>query len=276
MISTPMFFSKIIHRTDRSRERLEGIIAQLTNGKDVPSTQAVMIRAIAMNPPFENYSYLGVDLVDRSEWSLPPTGDAFISEQAMRLLMSFDECFPSGPIRGVGTITRVRRRETCEVDLSPKTLFLLPARFNGAAEGKCNWVIPSDVLGSVRTRAEREKAARFRVDSPSEEEFMRRSMELLNRMYELGYGDATYPVIRGDIIWEKGEITRRYHIGKSEAPGKPKTKKVPTHGYLCNGQKELLTYLRSLPACTNASISIAFRDGKPTDIKQTGRIHEEF
>lgn len=268
-----MHFSTIKHRTDKSRERLEEVIAQLTEGKEVPSTRAVMIRAIAMFPPFENYSYLGVELVDRSDWPLPSTDGVFISEQAMRLLMSFDEYFPSGPVRGVGTITKSFFSRECEVDLSPKALTLLPVRFNGAAEGKCNWMMPSDVVGR---REERAKRARQRMDSPSEDEFMRLAKQLLDRMYELGFGVATYPVIRGDIIWEKGEITERYIIGKSSAPGKAKTRKAPKDGNLSAAQKELLQYLRSLPACTNTTISITFNDKMPTKIEQTSRIHGEF
>lgn len=269
-----MHFSTIKHRTDKSRERLEELISQLTKGKTILSTQAVMIRAIAMSPPFENYSFLGVGLVDRTEWHLPSTGDVFISEQAKRLLRSFDGYFPSGPVRGVGTITIASiYHGECEVDLSPEALSMYATTFDSAAEGNSAWVINSDVL--TRERDIFKRSARFRTDSPSEEEFNLRCKELLDRMYELRYGVATYPVKRGDIIWEQGEITQRHIIGKSNAPGGPQSITVP-EGELKSAQKELITCLRSMPACTNSSISITFNNQMPTKVETTGRIHGQF
>lgn len=271
---TEMHFSTIKHRTDKSRERLEEIISQLTKGKTILSTQAVMIRAIAMSPPFENYSYLGVGLVDRTEWHLPSTGDVFISEQAKRLLRSFDGYFPSGPARGVGTITIATiYHGECEVDLSPEALSMYAAEFDSAAEGNSAWVINSDVL--TRERGPFIRSGRSRTDSPREEDFNRLCKELLDRMYELGYGEATYPVIRGDIIWEKGEITQRHLIGKSSDPGAAQSVTVP-EGKLKNAQEELIACLRAMPACTNSSISITFNNKMPTKVETTGRIHGQF
>lgn len=265
-----MTFYKLEHTTEESKRRIDDIIASLS-GDSIPQHLAVVIRVTAMKPPYEKYSFLGVGLVERSRYKLSSSKEVYITPRASAFISHFVQEVPSGPLRSKLRSQRLFKSNVVSADLSSSLLPVFGTDTSIENEGETNWVYTNETLVSFpRHRA----YLGLEYQQIGEEEFTAYCKELLDRIYEVGHGEASYPVERGVIIWKKGKITQRYSLSDDAKYTRGVKTEVPESGNLNKIQNRLIEYLRSLPASLDDNIIITFKNGMPLKFELTGTIHK--
>lgn len=265
-----MTFYKLEHTTEESKRRIDDIIASLS-GDSIPQHLAVVIRVTAMKPPYEKYSFLGVGLVERSRYKLSSSKGVYITPRASSFISHFAQEFPSGPYHKRASSLVKTDSNVVRADLSSPLLPIFGTCSKIENEGERNWVYTNESIVSFPRHRARLGRQYEQID---EEQFMAYCKELLDRIYEVGHGEASYPVERGVIIWGKGKITQRYTLSDDAKYTRGVKTEVPESGNLNKIQKRLIEYLRSLPASLDDNIIITFKNGMPLKFELTGTIHK--
>ena len=255
-----MKFYTIKHVTEESQHRVDNIVRQLGEGKPIPSHLAVVIRAVAMEKPYENFSYLGVWLESREQHNLEASDAVYITPMAYCLVRNFYKEFSSHTLRKVGPRWNGPKDNEVPLDLSAPMLPIFPARSNVTQEGKPRYVIMSNLM---RTYAHHRMDPCLRHEHLTEEELDARCKQMLDHMYEVGFGDFSYPVERGVVIWSEQRISRSSSLNDD-----PRWRKKTPKGTLSQAQKLIKEQIMNLPADFDGMITIPFQHGKPGILHQ--------